>query len=79
MMWILEYEINTLYSSQGQNTIYITSFGLVRIIWKEIQKAILKVRIQGLERERTAIFLSDFVIKDGLKRNLNQLIQTTMC
>ena len=68
-MQSLEYEINTLYSSQGQTPFTSLGFGLGEGLFeKEIQKAILKVRIQGLGKEkRTAIFPKlIFVIKDGL-------------
>ena len=68
-MQSLEYEINTLYSSQGQTPFTSLGFGLGEGYFeKEIQKAILKVRIEGLGKEkRTAIFPKlIFVIKDGL-------------
>lgn len=65
----LEYEINTLYSSQGQTPFTTLGFGLgTSWIEREIQKAILTVRIKGLGREhRTAIFPKlVFAIKQGL-------------
>ena len=68
-MQSLEYEINTLYSSQGQTPFTSLGFGLgERYFEREIQKAILKVRINGLGKEkRTAIFPKlIFVLKDGL-------------
>ncbi|MDN2452784.1 anaerobic ribonucleoside-triphosphate reductase [Lactobacillus sp. UCMA15818] len=54
----LEYEINTLFSSQGQTPFTTLGFGLgTSWIEREIQKAILQIRIKGLGREkRTAIF-----------------------
>ncbi|MHC9536522.1 anaerobic ribonucleoside-triphosphate reductase [Dellaglioa sp. BT-FLS60] len=54
----LEYEINTLFSSQGQTPFTTLGFGLGESwIEREIQIAILKIRIKGLGREhRTAIF-----------------------
>lgn len=57
-MQALEYEINTLYSSQGQTPFTTINFGLgTSWICREIQKSILKIRIKGLGREhRTAIF-----------------------
>lgn len=57
-MQSLEYEINTLYTSQGQTPFTTLGFGLgTTWIEREIQKAILKVRITGLGKEkRTAIF-----------------------
>ena len=74
-MQSLEYEINTLYSSQGQTPFTSLGFGLGEGYFeKEIQKAILKVRIQGLGKERrTAIFPKlIFVIKDGLNFKTNR-------
>lgn len=68
-MQSLEYEINTLYSSQGQTPFTSLGFGLGEDFFsREIQKAILKVRIEGLGTEkRTAIFPKlIFTIKDGV-------------
>lgn len=68
-MQALEYEINTLYSSQGQTPFTTLGFGLgTNWIEREIQKSILKVRIEGLGKEkRTAIFPKlVFTIKRGL-------------
>ena len=68
-MQSLEYEINTLYSSQGQTPFTSLGFGLGEGFFeREIQKAILKVRINGLGKEkRTAIFPKlIFILKDGL-------------
>ena len=65
----LEYEINTLFSSQGQTPFTTLGFGLgTSWIAREIQKSILKIRIAGLGRERrTAIFPKlVFTIKKGL-------------
>ncbi|NME41909.1 anaerobic ribonucleoside-triphosphate reductase [Lactobacillus agilis] len=65
----LEYEINTLFSSQGQTPFTTLGFGLgTSWIAREIQKSILKIRIAGLGREkRTAIFPKlVFTIKAGL-------------
>lgn len=65
----LEYEINTLYSSQGQTPFTTVGFGLgTSWIERAIQKAILQIRIQGLGKERrTAIFPKlVFTIKRGL-------------
>ncbi|MFQ7322238.1 MAG: anaerobic ribonucleoside-triphosphate reductase, partial [Lactobacillus delbrueckii] len=57
-MQSLEYEINTMFSSQGQTPFTTLGFGLgTNWIEREIQKDILQVRIEGLGREhRTAIF-----------------------
>ena len=71
-MQALEYEINTLYSSQGQTPFTTINFGLgTSWIAREIQKAILKIRIKGLGKEhRTAIFPKlTFTIKRGLNLN----------
>lgn len=54
----LEYEINTLFTSQGQTPFVTFGFGL-GTSWQaqEIQKAMLNVRIKGLGKQgRTAIF-----------------------
>lgn len=71
-MQSLEYEINTLYTSQGQTPFTSVGFGL-GTSWfeKEIQKAILQVRIEGLGKEkRTAIFPKlIFTLKRGLNLN----------
>lgn len=66
----LEYEINTLFSSQGQTPFTTLGFGLgTSWIEREIQKAILQIRIKGLGREkRTAIFPK---LVFTLKRDLN--------
>ncbi|WDF81739.1 anaerobic ribonucleoside-triphosphate reductase [Lacticaseibacillus pabuli] len=65
----LEYQINTLYSSQGQTPFTTVGFGL-GTSWAavEIQKAILNTRIKGLGTERrTAIFPKlVFTLKRGL-------------
>lgn len=57
-MQSLEYEINTLFTSNGQTPFTSLGFGL-GLNWfeREIQKAILQIRINGLGSEkRTAIF-----------------------
>ncbi|WP_370629305.1 anaerobic ribonucleoside-triphosphate reductase [Lactobacillus sp. Sy-1] len=71
-MQALEYEINTLYSSQGQTPFTTVSFGLgTNWFEREIQKDIFKIRIKGLGvEERTAIFPKlTFTIKRGLNLN----------
>lgn len=68
-MQSLEYEINTLFTSNGQTPFTSLSFGLgTNWFEREIQKAILKVRILGLGSEhRTAIFPKlIFTLKRGL-------------
>ncbi len=57
-MQSLEYEINTLFTSNGQTPFTSLGFGL-GTDWfeREIQKAILQIRIEGLgDEKRTAIF-----------------------
>lgn len=68
-MQSLEYEINTLFTSNGQTPFVTVGFGLGTDWYaREIQKAILKVRIGGLGSEhRTAIFPKlIFTLKRGL-------------
>lgn len=68
-MQSLEYEINTLFTSNGQTPFTSVGFGLGSSwVEREIQRAILQIRIKGLGREgRTAIFPKLlFTIKDGL-------------
>ncbi|QBP18108.1 anaerobic ribonucleoside-triphosphate reductase [uncultured bacterium] len=68
-MQSLEYEINTLFSSQGQTPFTTVNFGLgTSWIEREIQKDILKIRIKGLGKERrTAVFPKlIYVLKKGL-------------
>jgi anaerobic ribonucleoside-triphosphate reductase len=68
-MQSLEYEINTLFTSNGQTPFTSLGFGL-GTSWfeREIQKAILQIRIEGLGSEkRTAIFPKlIFTVKRGL-------------
>lgn len=68
-MQSLEYEINTLFTSNGQTPFTSLGFGL-GTSWfeREIQKAILQIRIKGLGREgRTAIFPKlIFTLKKGV-------------
>ena len=68
-MQSLEYEINTLFTSNGQTPFTSLGFGL-GTSWfeREIQKAILNIRIKGLGSEhRTAIFPKlIFTLKRGL-------------
>ncbi|KRN94769.1 anaerobic ribonucleoside-triphosphate reductase [Pediococcus stilesii] len=73
-MQALEYEVNTLFSSNGQTPFTTVGFGLgTTWIEREIQKAILKVRIKGLGKQhRTAIFPKlVFTIKRGLNLNVD--------
>ena len=65
----LEYQVNTLYSTQGQTPFVTVGFGLgTSWIEREIQKDLLKIRILGLGKERrTAIFPKlVFTLKRGL-------------
>ena len=68
-MQSLEYEINTLFTSNGQTPFTSLGFGL-GTSWfeREIQRAILQIRIKGLGSEhRTAIFPKlIFTLKRGL-------------
>lgn len=73
-MQSLEYEINTLYSSQGQTPFTTLGFGLGENWFeRKIQESILKVRIKGIgKEERTAIFPKlIFTLKKGLNLNPN--------
>lgn len=68
-MQSLEYEINTLFTSNGQTPFTSLGFGLGKNWFeREIQKAILQIRINGLGSEkRTAIFPKlIFTLKDGI-------------
>ena len=68
----LEYEINTLFTSNGQTPFTTIGFGLGEGKWeKEVQKAIFNQRIEGLgEDKRTAIFPKlVFAVKDGLNKS----------
>ena len=71
-MQSLEYEINTLFTSNGQTPFTSLGFGL-GLNWfeREIQKAILQIRIKGLGSEhRTAIFPKlIFTLKRGVNLN----------
>ena len=69
-MQSLEYEINTLFTSNGQTPFTSLGFGLgTSRFEREIQKAILNIRIKGLGSEhRTAIFPK---LIYTLKRGLN--------
>lgn len=71
-MQSLEYEINTLFTSNGQTPFTSVGFGLgTNWFEREIQKAILKIRIKGLGKEhRTAIFPKlIFTLKRGVNLN----------
>lgn len=71
-MQSLEYEINTLFTSNGQTPFTSLGFGLgTNWFEREIQRAILKNRIKGLGREgRTAIFPKlIFSMKRGVNAN----------
>lgn len=69
-MQSLEYEVNTLFTSNGQTPFVTFGFGLGQTeLEREIQKAILKIRIRGLGVEqRTAIFPK---LVFALKRGVN--------
>lgn len=68
----MEYEINTLFTSNGQTPFTSLGFGLGENWFeREIQKAILQIRINGLGSEkRTAIFPKlIFTLKKGVNLN----------
>lgn len=68
-MQSLEYEINTLYNSNGQTPFFTVGFGLGTSWYsREIQKSILNVRIGGLGKsKKTAIFPKlIFALKEGI-------------
>ena len=72
-MQSLEYEINTLFTSNGQTPFTSLGFGLgTNRFEREIQKSILNIRIMGLGSEhRTAIFPKlIFTLKRGLNLEL---------
>lgn len=72
-MQSLEYEVNTLYTSNGQTPFVTFGFGLgTSVFERAIQMAILQNRINGLGKEkRTAIFPKlVFGIKKGLNLNV---------
>ena len=74
-MQSLEYEINTLFTSNGQTPFTSLGFGLGEDWFaREIQKAILQIRIEGLGSEgRTAIFPKlIFTLKDGLNLHVDE-------
>jgi anaerobic ribonucleoside-triphosphate reductase len=68
-MQSLEYEINTLYNSNGQTPFFTVNFGLGESWFaREIQKSMLKVRLNGLGKgNKTAVFPKlVFTLKRGL-------------
>ncbi|MDE1547809.1 anaerobic ribonucleoside-triphosphate reductase [Jeotgalibaca caeni] len=68
-MQSLEYEVNTLYTSNGQTPFVTFGFGLGTDRYeREIQRAILQVRMEGLGKEkRTAIFPKlVYGVRDGV-------------
>ncbi|MDP9801037.1 ribonucleoside-triphosphate reductase [Arcanobacterium wilhelmae] len=69
-MQSLEYEINTLYSSNGQTPFVTVGFGLgTGRFEREIQRAILQVRITGIgAQHHTAIFPK---LIFGIRRGVN--------
>lgn len=78
-MQSLEYEINTLYTSNGQTPFVTFGFGLGTDVYaRMIQRAILSNRLVGLGKEKvTAIFPKlVFSIKDGI--NFKAEIQITI-
>lgn len=75
-MQSLEYEINTLYNSNGQTPFFTINFGLGESWFaREIQKSILKIRIDGLGKsKKTAVFPKlVFTLKRGLNLEPNDM------
>ncbi|WP_244980348.1 anaerobic ribonucleoside-triphosphate reductase [Bacillus wiedmannii] len=75
-MQSLEYEINTLYNSNGQTPFFTINFGLGDSWFaREIQKSILKIRIDGLGKsKKTAVFPKlVFTLKRGLNLEPNDM------
>ena len=69
-MQSLEYEVNTLYSSNGQTPFVTFGFGLGTGRWeREIQRAILNVRIRGIGKDATTAIFPKLVF--GLRRGTN--------
>lgn len=68
----IEYQINSLYTSNGQTPFFTLGFGR-GISWEEtlIQENILKVRINGLGKaKKTAIFPKlVFAVEEGINKN----------
>lgn len=67
----MEYEINTCANANGQTPFITFNFGLSTDKWgREIQKAILQVRIEGLGVEKkTAVFPKlVFTLKEGVNK-----------
>ncbi|HCL4455116.1 TPA: anaerobic ribonucleoside-triphosphate reductase [Clostridium botulinum] len=68
----IEYQINSLYTSNGQTPFFTLGFGR-GISWEEtlIQENILKVRINGLGKaKKTAIFPKlVFAVEEGVNKN----------
>lgn len=73
-MQSLEYELNTLYNSNGQTPFVTINFGLgTSWISREIQKAIMLVRLNGLGKsKKTPVFPKlIFTLKDGINLKSN--------
>lgn len=69
-MQSLEYEINTLFTSNGQTPFTSLGFGLgTNWFEREIQKAILMIRIAGLGKERRTAIFPKLIFT--LKRSIN--------
>ncbi|MEW6875413.1 anaerobic ribonucleoside-triphosphate reductase [Trueperella pyogenes] len=69
-MQSLEYEINTLYTSNGQTPFVTLGFGLGEGLFeREIQKAILQVRIGGIGKDKHTAIFPKLVM--GLRRGVN--------
>lgn len=72
----LEYQINSLYTSNGQTPFFTVGFGLGTSRWERyIQQCILNIRIEGLGvNKETAIFPKlIYVLKKGINVNKDDI------
>lgn len=68
----IEYELNSCFSSSGQQPFVTISFGLTRSwLGREIQKAVLETRLEGLGAQKTTATFPKliFVLKNGINLN----------
>ena len=73
----LEYEINTLYTSNGQTPFVTLGFGLgTDHLSRKIQQAILNTRIKGLGKDRTTAIFPKLVFSIKKEPTLVRKIRT---
>lgn len=73
----LEYEINTLYTSNGQTPFVTLGFGLgTDELSRKVQTAILKTRIKGLGKDRITAIFPKLVFSIKKERIWHHQIQT---